>query len=125
MITNFKPSQRIEETTWRRVFDYDYVGTGFAFPCNEEGEILMDQMPEPAIKNYKFCMAHPEKFVRFDKLESQTHHYTAPAEGDCSCGEHIQLFDQYMGACECPNCRQWYNVFGEELLPPEQWEEDY
>jgi hypothetical protein len=30
-----------------------------------------------------------------------------------------------MGANECPHCGQWYNVFGQELLPPDQWEEDY
>ncbi len=39
----------------------------------------------------------------------------------CRCGQDIQLFDQYLGASECPHCGQWHNLFGQELLPPDQW----
>ena len=39
----------------------------------------------------------------------------------CRCGKDIQLFNQYLGASECPYCGQWHNLFGQELLPPDQW----
>jgi hypothetical protein len=28
-----------------------------------------------------------------------------------------------MGACQCENCGQWYNIFGQELIDPEYWED--
>lgn len=43
------------------------------------------------------------------------------AIGECKCGAEVPLMDQYMGACECPGCGQWYNLSGQELLPPEEW----
>lgn len=30
-----------------------------------------------------------------------------------------------MGACQCPKCGKWYNIFGQALLDPEFWEDDY
>ncbi len=49
--------------------------------------------------------------------------YTKPAVGRCECGAEVELRNQYMGACECSGCGRWYNLFGQELLPPEQWEQ--
>ena len=46
------------------------------------------------------------------------------AKALCSCGEIIELYDGYMGSCECPNCGQWYNMFGQTLIKPQYWEED-
>ena len=51
--------------------------------------------------------------------------YREPAHGICRCGEEVTLIDEYMGSCQCENCGQWYNLFGQELLPPNQWEEDW
>jgi hypothetical protein len=39
------------------------------------------------------------------------------------CGKEFKLQDHYCGACECPNCGEWYNLCGQHLNPPEQWEE--
>lgn len=53
-----------------------------------------------------------------------------PRYGKCEeCGARVDLdgYD-YMGAVQCPKCGQWYNLNGEELLPPDQWgevDEDY
>lgn len=32
---------------------------------------------------------------------------------------------RHLGACEWPTCGQWYNLFGQKLLPPDRWEEDF
>jgi predicted RNA-binding Zn-ribbon protein involved in translation (DUF1610 family) len=47
------------------------------------------------------------------------------AKALCSCGETIELYDQYLGACDCPNCGQWYSMSGQALIKPQYWEEDY
>ena len=46
---------------------------------------------------------------------------TEPATGVCECGHRIALWDEYMGACECPHCGRWYNLFGQELNHPDTW----
>lgn len=40
---------------------------------------------------------------------------------DVSAEELIDLWDEYLGACECPNCGRWYNIMGQELNPPSTW----
>jgi hypothetical protein len=46
-----------------------------------------------------------------------------PAVGKCHCGEEIELNPRcaYYGGIECPECGQWYNLFGQELNPVETW----
>ena len=51
------------------------------------------------------------------------HMYVASWEDGSS--ETVYLYDRYRAACQCPKCGRWYNLFGQELLPPEMWEEDY
>lgn len=41
--------------------------------------------------------------------------------GECECGETVTLYNQYLGACECPKCGRWYNIWGQELNPPHTW----
>ena len=51
--------------------------------------------------------------------------YVEPAIMRCeNCGTEFDLTDEYYGACQCPECGQWYNLFGQTLLPPDEWEED-
>ena len=40
---------------------------------------------------------------------------------NCSCGKTIILEDQYMGACKCPKCGKWYNMFGDRIKTPDEW----
>ena len=39
----------------------------------------------------------------------------------CDCGSTV-----YLGrfTCECENCGRLYNSFGQELAPPDEWDED-
>ena len=123
MIRNYEPHRRVTEFTHMVTFEYGTDGSGFAFPCDKDGNILADRMSPESKANYEDCMAHPERFLVFNEVRTHRNIYLRPGQGDCHCGQHVELFNQYMGACQCPNCGQWYNVFGEELLPPDQWEE--
>lgn len=49
--------------------------------------------------------------------------YREPNSGVCHCGHRIELYNEYLGACECPYCGQWWNIFGQELKPVEQWKD--
>lgn len=100
----------------------DGHNNGFGFPCNERGELL-PELPDAARENYRFCMENPERFKRFNKIEKHIQRVKNNAHGICECGNDVELRNDYMGACQCDKCGQWYNLFGQELLPPEQWEE--
>ena len=96
---------------------------GFCFPATRHGKPDFASMCDEAKANYKACLTDP----RLTEAEFTEHErtYRAPAIGQCRCGETIELEGDYGGATCCPKCGQWYNLFGQELLPPDQWEEDW
>lgn len=124
MLKNYKQGE------WKTVIEYGLVfddghGNGFCFPCDREGKLLESKDQNPAAyENYQSCMKHPERFVRFDEIERYEWEYREPGRGTCICGAEVELNDQYYGACQCPECGRWYNLYGQRLLPPEQWEHD-
>lgn len=132
MLKNYTPSEWKDETYYELVFD-DGRGNGLCFQCDAGGDILPWPETDPkhlAIDearrhNRDYALAHPEKYIRFNRVIKQTRSYKELAHGLCDCGEEVYLTNQYMGACECPGCGKWYNLFGQELTPPEQWEEDW
>lgn len=122
MIKNYVRGEEKELTEYELTFD-DGCNNGFAFPCNKDGKLL-DGLHQAAIDNYNFCMEHPEKFKRYNKVITLHRFWREPDRGTCcNCGETVYLTNNYMGACQCTKCGQWYNVWGQELLPPEMWEE--
>ncbi len=121
MIANFKRGGYVEEKSYNLCFFYDRNG-GYAFPCDQNGTLFWDEMWESAKKNYAWCMEHPEEFPYcFNKVQEEIRTYREPNTGTCRCGEEIELTNDYYGACQCPNCGQWYNMCGDELLPPDKW----
>lgn len=121
MIQNYTPSEWRKVTEYRVEFFADSCG-GMSYPCDEHGNILRSQMSPTAIRNYEADMQHPEDYpYRFNEVRKYTHSIREPAKGTCKCGERIELVNQHMGACECPKCGRWWNVFGQELNPPETW----
>ena len=120
MLKEYVPAEWKTITEYEIAFD-DGANNGFAFPCDADGNLL--PMHECAMKNYKNCMAHPEKFERWNKKIRLHRRYKENAHGRCICGREVVLWDQYYGSCEC-ECGRWYNLFGQELLPPEAWETD-
>lgn len=101
----------------------DEHGNGYAFPCDAQGNVSPD-MPEEAKESMAYCLAHPEDFVRSGEVVRNERVDMIPARGICPCGEEIELYDQYRGACQCPKCGHWYNIYGQSLVNPRYWEED-
>ena len=117
MIKNYKPSHWVTGKYYKLKFYTDASG-GCAFDCDENGNITNAFQR----KFYEYCMAHPEKYTyAFNEIEEIEYDYKEPATGTCNCGEEIELYNEYMGACECPKCGQWWNLFGQELNPVETW----
>ena len=121
MLTSIVRGAHITETRYELVFD-DGHGNGAGFPCDASGNII-NLRPE-AVANLAWCMEHPEKFKRAGEVVEYHRTYKEEDYGICDCGETVYLGNQYMGACQCPKCGKWYNLFGQSLLPPEAWEED-
>lgn len=121
MLKNYTPSKRERKYYYELVFD-DGCGNGFAFPCDENGKPLAS-MNTYAHANYKYCMEHPERFARFNKVIKQEYTDYIDAHGICHCGNEVYLHNSYYGACQCEKCGQWYNLFGQEVLPPDEWDD--
>lgn len=122
MINNYVPAKRRTIREYNLVFDDGY-GNGFSFPCDCTGRVFKD-LPDAAKENCKWCLAHPEKFERFDEIVEYKYTVKDDAHGTCHCGNEVYLHDMYYGACQCDQCGQWYNLSGQELRPPEDWEEN-
>lgn len=119
MLTIISESHRVTETEYTLEFRrIDDPGAGFSFPCNEDG---MPELNECNSGSYHYVTEeHPERFYK-PSVETRRWSYVEPAVGRCFCGEEFPLVNEYMGACECPKCHQWYNLFGQELNPPRTW----
>ena len=126
MIKIIKERQTIEQKDYKLMFEYSQErDNGFVFPCDSRGEVNLDELCTEAKENYQWCLEHPEKFSKSSPFVIvDKWHYTEPAVGKCACGSEVVLEDQYYGACQCPKCGQWYNIFGQHLRPPEDWIED-
>ena len=99
---------------------------GFSFRCDEKGNLLPDLCKE-AVVNFVRCkngeieyMGKPITYLGICKNEREIRHR---ALIECDCGTRFELSNTYMGACECPECGQWYNLFGQKLNNPRYWED--
>ena len=122
MLKNITRPENKVVVSYDLTFD-DGHHNGFGFPCDRDGNLLPG-LSEAALDNLKWAQAHPEQFRRYNEVVRYDHHYTEPGHGTCCCGQEVILEDRYYGACQCDNCGRWYNLYGQELLPPEYWEED-
>jgi len=122
MIDNFKRGELVEQETYEVRFYRDASG-GFAFPCDKNGNLIVTENTNPAaIENYHWCLENPDKFTYyFNRIFKNKRSWREPNTGTCHCGQKMELVNEYMGACECPKCGQWYNLFGQELNPVETW----
>ena len=120
MIENYTPSKKETKIRYRLLFYEDKNG-GFSFDCDENGNLL-DSVSEKGRENYKKCLQNPEKYkYAFNELEADEYEEKTEATGKCICGKRITLYDQYLGACACPKCGQWWTLFGQEIKPVERW----
>lgn len=121
MLKNIIPRHTEEHTEYHIEFTNEERG-GFSFDADKNGNIILTNDDQRA--NYQYAMEHPKEFtVQFNEFVKRKFTYTVPAVGTCSCGNTVTLENEYQGACQCDKCGQWYNLFGQELIPPEYWED--
>lgn len=93
--------------------------------CGYSFDLGADDTPifscQAALDSYEHCEANREKFFWIGK-KVRTRRVKIPARGVCQCGCELPLIGRYYGATEC-DCGLWYNMMGQEILPPEMWEE--
>lgn len=124
MLKNYTPAESRTVIDYELAFD-DGHNNGFGFPCDREGNLLESEEQNPvAYENYLTCLKHPGRFARFNQVVRHERRVKEPGHGTCFCGNEVELYDAYYGACQCEKCGRWYNLFGQELLPPDQWELD-
>lgn len=122
MLKNMTRPERCVDISY--AYDYDYGnGSGFSFPCDARGHIYKDQLSMAALDNLEFCKENTHVFEWYG-VRTVKSVYTKPATGECSCGNLVELWNQYHGACQCERCGRWHNLFGQELIPPEYLEDD-
>lgn len=115
---DFKNGEIITKVEYELMFDDGHYN-GFGFLCDKYGNVSLTN--EAAKENYEYCLIHKDEFVRSGVIEKNEWSYREPNSGVCNCGKRIELFNEYLGGCECPHCGQWWNVWGQELNNPETW----
>lgn len=120
MLKNITPRTPIEIVE-RTIEFADAEGNGFVFNVDEKFKPIFPC--KEAKENFEYALANPDKFEIYNELITRRRVYVEPAHGTCTCGREVTLENEYRGACEC-GCGRWYNLFGQELLPPEYWEND-
>ncbi|MEG2018531.1 MAG: hypothetical protein RR128_08750 [Clostridium sp.] len=123
MLKIISERHKVEDVIYQREFESkELPGSGFSFDCDKEGKLKIEY--KEALDNFNYCITHPEEF--YDKgLVEHINSYIEPAHAICECGREILLEINYLGVCECPNCRTWHNPFGQQLRNPSEWEETY
>lgn len=114
-------SQRIEDVTYSRTFHWrTSPGSGFGFPCDEQGTIDIAALAEPARANLTDCLDGTFDVVD-DGVQRYVNRYTEPAVGECDrCRREVEL-GRFTNECECGAD---YNSAGQLLAPRSQWGEE-
>lgn len=120
MLRNITERHPVEEKEYR--IDFTQDGSGFTFNATPDGKVILEN--DDQRRNYEYAMSHPELFEEeYNKFTVRKYTYIEPATGVCICGNSVVLVNQYQGACQCDGCGRWYNLFGQELIDPEYWED--
>jgi hypothetical protein len=82
-------------------------GSWFGFPCDAEGNVDVEKLPDAARKNYHICLTG--KYGEGEVVEISSS-YIEPAAGKCECGQVLIL----RGDQTC-DCGRMYNRSGQEL----------
>jgi hypothetical protein len=88
----------------------------FGFPCDEQGNVLLEQLQPAAVLNLEKARAGYECMG----VRTYVHRYHQPAVGRCCCGREVDL-DGFTCPCECGRD---YNSSGQLLAPRSQWGEE-
>lgn len=117
MLKSYEPAH-IEETTEKFLEFLNEDGCGYSFDLDEDDRPILSS--EAAKASWELCQ---KTYPNGGQRKVRMNRYRVPAMGVCQCGAEIPLTGGYYGATEC-DCGRWYNVIGQEILPPKMWEED-
>lgn len=82
MLKAYTPATYRTVTEYELVFD-DGRNNGFGFPCDRDGKLLESEDKNRELhENLKFCLAHPEKFDRFNEVVEYRRRIREDARGD-------------------------------------------
>ena len=117
----------VEKKLYMLAFDDARVpGSGYSFPCDEDGKILWYECSsvKATRKSLAYCKSHPERWTSESRDGRVVEVIDWERYGICPCcGCKVYFYGSgYMGAYKCA-CGHWYNVFGQALKPPDDWEE--
>lgn len=115
-------SQRVPVESYSLDFQWKDGPGGFSFPCDKDGNLLMDQIPETARENLEKCLSG-EYNVRSEGVKDYSYSYFQAAIGRCICERLVTLEDALTNTCE--GCQRNYNSSGQLLAPRSQWEEPW
>lgn len=112
------PRHAVEHKELCLEYDLKSGDGGYSFPCNEFG-IIIDTNHQ---KRAKELDTDPD----YEPATYRTYCWTyiEPAVGRCICGATVTLSSSCNDTC-CDNCGRYYNCYGQELVPPEYWEEPW
>jgi len=111
----------VEEIEYYIFYEWaEQLDSGFMFPCNQDGDINFDDMDQEALDNYDKC-ENGEYEVVYQGLQRSINRYWEPTISRCSCGHEVVL-ESNTNVCE--SCGAYYNMGGQELRHPSQWEEE-
>ena len=113
-----------EEVKEFRLVYEDKQGNGYSFPCDEEGNIRLEECHYPETIKKSLVKARSEEWE--GKNGEVVTFISRNRYGICpQCGRRVYFggsgWAAYMGSAEC-ECGQWYNSYGQALKPPEDWE---
>jgi|AACY02.17.fsa_nt_gi hypothetical protein len=111
--------QTVTVVEFTRQFDWADAepGCGFAFPCDEDGNVDVAEMAEAAQKNFHKCITGQIDVI--DRgIERREYSYTEPRVGRCDCGCEVTL-DRFTNTCW--ECGADYNMSGSRLADRSQW----
>lgn len=96
---------------------------GYVNPCKEgEEPNTYVPCPEEECTWWQNYVAAKENDALYSEVVTHKWGFYEPATAICECGKEIRLnYD----AEPCEHCGRLHNLFGQELLPREMWEEEY
>lgn len=117
-----KPRQRRERTTYTLFFRYiDDDQSGFAFPCDEHGNVDVQALQPIGRKSLEDCRGPEAALYEAPTIEKNVTRWTEPAVGRCDCGANVSL-GNFTNTCS--RCGADYNGSGQRLASREQWGEE-
>lgn len=117
-----RQSERIHHVEYSLSFwSKNDTGSGYGFPCDEQGNVFIDQLQPPALVNLKACQDGTYDVLP-GKIEKYEWDYTEPALLICDCGGEVYLESAIANTC---TCGREYSLTGQLLAPRNQWGEEW